>query len=114
MLASDPAITPDHERAHANLYQSALTLTYYPNRHGPACPGHLCQHVPRQVARTRRAPRLRKGMHDGNERSMSTRTGISQRKGNPAHRGLDLVQMVQGNLISRGDHLRMGVPVEQA
>jgi hypothetical protein len=35
------------------LYQAALKLTYDPNRHGPARPGHLSRHMLEEVERKR-------------------------------------------------------------
>ena len=60
-----------------------------PPRHGPACPGerarergHLFQHVPRQVARTRRAMTMRVGRgHDSSRRKTALRRGRRLRVG---------------------------------
>jgi len=47
--------TKPHRRRDKRQRGKSLAEAWFSHRHGPACPGHLCQHVPRQVARTSRA-----------------------------------------------------------
>ena len=47
--------TKPHRRRDKRQRGKSLAEAWFSHRHGPACPGQLWQHVPRQVARTSRA-----------------------------------------------------------
>ena len=48
-----------------------------PNRHGPACPGHPSQHVPRQLARTSRAMTVRLWLFTDADRLPDPRAAVA-------------------------------------